>query len=323
MAEVKFQGHAVTPTSFRFIPISFHVNHIWSWKSFIGSHIESIHDDVIKWKHFPRYWPFVREIHRSPVNFPHKGQWRGALMFTLICARMNGWVNNREAGDLRRYRVHYDVIVMSNPFCFMSVGSSIPEIWLWHPEEARTWCTKSWSDNIRQTILNLIRCVDMQWIRLVLWKYCVKRTRFGPQTHGQTDGRTDGPTRWNQYTPLQLRWSEWHRKHNQSLSLRTPSFIKQSHRVLYLVAHSSAMLEPHDDVIKWKHFPRYWSFVRRIHRSPVNSPHKDQWRGALMFSLICARINGWVNNREAGDLRRHQAHCDVIVMRMTWNFWIL
>ena len=24
--------------------------------------------------------------------------------------------------------------------------------------------------------------------------------------------------------------------------------------------------------------------------------------------------NGWVNNREAGDLRRHQAHCDVIVM---------
>ena len=48
------------------------------------------HDDVIKWKHFPRYWPFVREIHRSPVNFPHKGQWRGALMFSLICARING-----------------------------------------------------------------------------------------------------------------------------------------------------------------------------------------------------------------------------------------
>ena len=70
----------------------------------------------------------------------------------------------------------------------------------------------------------------------------------------------------------------------------------------------------HDDVIKWKHFPRYWPFVRGIHRSPVNSPHKGQWRGALMPSLICARINGWVNNREAGDLRRHQAHCDVIVM---------
>ena len=70
------------------------------------------HDDVIKWKHFPRYWPFVRGIHRSPVNSPHKGQWRGALMFTLICARINGWVNNCEAGDLRRNRAHYDVIVM-------------------------------------------------------------------------------------------------------------------------------------------------------------------------------------------------------------------
>ena len=70
------------------------------------------HDDVIKWKHFPRYWPFVRGIHRSPVNSPHKGQWRGALMFTLTCARINGWVNNRDAGDLRRYRAHYDVIVM-------------------------------------------------------------------------------------------------------------------------------------------------------------------------------------------------------------------
>ena len=40
-----------------------------------------IHDNVIKWKHFPRNWPFVRGIHRSPVNSPPKGQWRGALIF--------------------------------------------------------------------------------------------------------------------------------------------------------------------------------------------------------------------------------------------------
>ena len=70
------------------------------------------HDDVLKWKHFPRNWPFVREIHRSPVNFPHKGQWRGALMFSLNYAWINDWVNNREAGDLRRQHGHYDVIVM-------------------------------------------------------------------------------------------------------------------------------------------------------------------------------------------------------------------
>ena len=40
----------------------------------------------------------------------------------------------------------------------------------------------------------------------------------------------------------------------------------------------------------------------------VNSPHNSQWRGALMLSLICAWINCWVNNCEAGDLRRHRAH---------------
>ena len=70
------------------------------------------HDDVIKWKHFPRYWPFVRGIHRSPVNSQHKGQWHRTFMFSLICAWINRWVNNREADDLRRYRAHYDVIVM-------------------------------------------------------------------------------------------------------------------------------------------------------------------------------------------------------------------
>ena len=75
---------------------------------------KATHDDVIKWKHFPRYWHFVRGIHRSPVNSPHKGQWRGALIFSFICAWINGWVNTREAGDLRRYHAYYDVIIMAN-----------------------------------------------------------------------------------------------------------------------------------------------------------------------------------------------------------------
>ena len=69
-----------------------------------------------------------------PVNSPHKGQWRGALMFSLICAWINGWVNYREAGDLRRNRTHYDVIVMSfappPPFgvlCIVSQKTSTAE----------------------------------------------------------------------------------------------------------------------------------------------------------------------------------------------------
>ena len=65
--------------------------------AYIISHwISTWHDDVIK--------PVL-------VNSPHKGQWRGALMFTLIW--INGWVNNHEAGDLRRFRGHYDVSVMA------------------------------------------------------------------------------------------------------------------------------------------------------------------------------------------------------------------
>ena len=85
-------------------------------------------DDVIKWKHFPRYWQFVRGIHRSPVNSPHKGQWRWALMFSLKCALINGWVNNREAGDLRRHRAHYDVTVMQRMDTTLSIVSIGPMI---------------------------------------------------------------------------------------------------------------------------------------------------------------------------------------------------
>ena len=68
----------------------------------------------------------------------------------------------------------------------------------------------------------------------------------------------------------------------------------------------------------WRHQMVTFSALLAFYagNSSVNSPHKGQWRGALMFSLICAWINGWVNNREAGDLRRHRTHYDVPVMKM-------
>ena len=68
----------------------------------------------------------------------------------------------------------------------------------------------------------------------------------------------------------------------------------------------------HDDLIKWKHFHRYWLFVRGIHLSRWIPRTKAS--DAEMFSLICASINACVNNREASDLRRHRAHYDVIVL---------
>ena len=70
----------------------------------------------------------------------------------------------------------------------------------------------------------------------------------------------------------------------------------------------------HDNVIKWEHFARGWPFVRRMHRSPVDSPHKAHCLGALMFSLMCASMNGWPSNWDAGDLGRLGDHCAVTVM---------
>ena len=68
----------------------------------------------------------------------------------------------------------------------------------------------------------------------------------------------------------------------------------------------------HDDVIKWKHFPCYWPFVPGIHRWSVNSPHKGQWHGALVFSLTCVlnkRLNkqywGWWFETPSRSLWRH------------------
>ena len=122
-------------------------------KTQLSFEVSGTHDDVMKWKHFPRHWPFVRGIHRSPVNSPHKGQWRGVLMFSLICARINGWVNNREAGDLRLYRAHYDVIVM---VCCVSFWQRLlyfmltcwVSSWL-NPQ----WISRSYNSNAKRRIL--------------------------------------------------------------------------------------------------------------------------------------------------------------------------
>ena len=71
----------------------------------------------------------------------------------------------------------------------------------------------------------------------------------------------------------------------------------------------------HDDVTIWEHFVRYWSFFRVIYLSPVDSPYKSQWCGALIFSLIWAWTNLWANSRDAGDLRCHSTRCDETIMQ--------
>ena len=71
----------------------------------------------------------------------------------------------------------------------------------------------------------------------------------------------------------------------------------------------------------WRHqmetFSALLAFCVGIHRSSVNSPHKGQWRAALMFPLIYTWIKIWANNRKAGDLRHHRAHYNVTVLVLT------
>ena len=91
-----------------------------------------------------------------------------------------------------------------------------------------------------------------------------------------------------------------------------------------LTGISATPLTARTDKVIWIHLSRTQRFRKTwwrqmetfsaLHRSPMNSPHKGQWCGALMFYLIGAWTHVWVNNRDAGDLRRHCAHYDVTVM---------
>ena len=106
-----------------------------------------------------------------------------------------------------------------------------------------------------------------------------------------------------------------------SLEILT-TFWRTWHKKWTHYSKSSVSLSvAYDDVIKWKYFPRYWPFVRGIHRWPVNSPHKGQWRGAWMFSLIFAWIKlskqrwGWWFETPS---RPSWRHCDDIIMT-SWH----
>ena len=91
-----------------------HAPSLW-WKllSIHHMHLSKLLQSYAWWRQqmetFPRYCPFVRVIHRSPVNFPHKYQWREALTIVFICTWSIDLVNNRDAGDLRRHLAHYEV----------------------------------------------------------------------------------------------------------------------------------------------------------------------------------------------------------------------
>ena len=120
---------------------------------------------------------FVRGIHRSPVNSPHKGQWRGALMFSMICVwKKNGWENNGEAGDLRRYRAHYGVTVMIFPPTFICVRDYdlyyyiVVNVTMWYAQSRQSHTHAQitiWFN--RNSYLVLTAAYDLNWAKSGEW----------------------------------------------------------------------------------------------------------------------------------------------------------
>ena len=115
------------------------------------------------WRHFPLCCPFLQGSPWPPVNSHQRSKSRGALMFSLICAWVNSWVNNREAGYLRRHRTYYDVIVMTYFLLTYSVVyiSSVPSIiWI-----NASLLRHSWKTSL---ILKFAQC-EVTAIYIVSW----------------------------------------------------------------------------------------------------------------------------------------------------------
>ena len=112
-----------------------------------------------------------------PGEFPHKGQWRGAFMFSLICAWINRWVNNREAVDFRRYRTHYDVIVM----CFVRLF-----------EETQFFLIDGLCDQWEIIVINDHRVVEncIKQVKVLLQQFCIFVKRGLVSAHFLTSRKT-------------------------------------------------------------------------------------------------------------------------------------
>ena len=107
-----------------------------------------------------------------PVNSPHNGQWRVALMFSLICTWINDWVNNGKAGDLRRYGAHYDAILMDK-LCMKYVDKQSPgsEGNIWSSECSLIWKLAAARFEIIEPNGNTFVWIDTGWFSLQAKEY--------------------------------------------------------------------------------------------------------------------------------------------------------
>ena len=177
-------------------------------------------------------------IHRLPVNSPHKGQWRRVLILSLICAWINGLVNNPEAGYLWHHRAHYDVTVMWKK----AIGMCCHIIY-------RMGCYGCHSLYQIQ-VQCVIRSFEITFLESFSWAH-----------------------------------------HDKSYYMMTSSNGTFSALLAINAGNSPVTGE----------FPS---------QRPVTQSFD-------VFFQLCLN-KGWVNYREAVDLRRHRAHYDVITMNTCW-----
>ena len=94
-----------------------------------GTQLLLHHDNVIKWKHFPHYWPFVRLIHRSPVNSPSKGRWCffDLRLYKRLSKQFRWWF---ETSSRSLWRHYYDKYFIRNGR-WIADAITCPRPWLW------------------------------------------------------------------------------------------------------------------------------------------------------------------------------------------------
>ena len=106
-----------------------------------------------------------------PGNSPHKGQWRGALMFSLICVWINGWVNSRGDGDLRRYRAHYDVTVMCFDIVEKFLSRDTRPVFIHYVHHCIMFCNLvNTESTMKAPVYDILIC--WKWLGIDHNKYC-------------------------------------------------------------------------------------------------------------------------------------------------------
>ena len=192
------------------------------------------------WNIFPRYWPYVRGIHR------HKGLWRGALMFSVKCVWIKSWINNREAGDLRRDRAHYDVMNRT------SIKTQHKYHNMLNPPIKRCFSN--------ETFENQHKIVQSYRITFIFIQDATSVTEF---------------------KSLLSKWTESTFQCGCSIFMSTLNYFNNYDDVIMTMLASQITSLPvvcsivYSDVNQRKHqSSASLAFVREIHRGPVNFPHK-------------------------------------------------